>query len=39
MLAAPNTDLSVSTQNEDREYTPVNIAVGKKLANIKEQII
>jgi hypothetical protein len=39
MLATPNIVLSVCAHNKDPEYTPVNIAVGKKVANIKEQIL
>jgi len=37
MLAAPNPDLSVSAQNKDRQHTPVSVAVGKKVAYVKNR--
>jgi len=35
MPAAPNTELSLSTQNKDGDYISMNTAVGKNAANIK----
>ena len=37
MLVAPNTDLSVSAQNKDRQHTSVSTAVGKKVGYIKNR--